>query len=157
MGYHPAVLAPTGIVAYTAGGQTIDRFFGLNMHQQHTYNPLRVDDYLKVNQKTVLLIDECSMLSAQKLEEIHNQATIATENNEIFGGLKTVFFGDMAQLPPVALHQGFFFQWPLISLGYIYELKMPMRQSAAKDEPPNGQRAFSVARENQICFIGCLL
>ncbi|CEP08713.1 hypothetical protein, partial, partial [Parasitella parasitica] len=92
MGYHPVVLAPTGIAAYTAGGQTIDRFFGLNMHQQHTYNPVRVDDYLKVNPKTVLLIDECSMLSAQKLEEIHNQATIATENNEIFGGLKTVFF-----------------------------------------------------------------
>ncbi|KAI7900368.1 uncharacterized protein BX663DRAFT_488564 [Cokeromyces recurvatus] len=50
MGYNPVVLAPTGIAACTAGGQTIDRFFGSTMHYDG-YNPVRIEDYMKSHLK----------------------------------------------------------------------------------------------------------
>lgn len=92
------VLAPASVSAYTIGGQTIDKFMSLTLNQPHHYNPIRINDYLKSHKNTVFLIDECSMLSTRKMEAIHEQLVLVTENPKPFGGFKTLFFADMAQL-----------------------------------------------------------
>lgn len=98
MSLNPIVLAPTGVSAYTIGGQTSDRFIALTLDQPHHYNPIRIDDYLKSHKNTVFLIDECSMLSTRKMEAIHEQLVLVTENPKPVAGFKTLFFADMAQL-----------------------------------------------------------
>lgn len=128
-GFNPVVLAPTGIAAVTAEGQTIDRFFGLNLHQQNIYNPVRLDDFIKIHPKLVLLIDECSMISSQKLLSLSNELQGVTENMIPFGGFKTIFFGDLAQLPPINVGNSFFFKSPLLKYAKFYRLKTPQRQA----------------------------
>lgn len=91
-GLTPVVLAPTGIAANTVAGITIDRFFGLNMHQTSIYNPVRLYDFLKTRPRTVFLIDECSMLTSVKIDELSTQLKNATEKSIAFGGFNTVFF-----------------------------------------------------------------
>ncbi|ORE00859.1 hypothetical protein BCV72DRAFT_218371, partial [Rhizopus microsporus var. microsporus] len=68
-GVKSVVLAPTGVASYTAGGQTIHRFFGLTLNED-IYNPTRLEDFFKSHERTVLMIDEVSMVSAALLERL---------------------------------------------------------------------------------------
>ncbi|KAL7322417.1 hypothetical protein PS15p_212037 [Mucor circinelloides] len=98
MGPNPIVLAPTGVSAYIIGGQTIDRFIVLTLDQPHHYKPIHIDDYLKPHNNTVFVIDECPIWSTRKMEAIHEQLVLVTENPKPFGGFKALFFADTAQL-----------------------------------------------------------
>lgn len=68
MGYTVVALAPTGISARNIGGQTIHRFFGIN-DEFMNFNPITVEDHFKnhLHKKTILLVDECSMISCALL------------------------------------------------------------------------------------------
>ena len=96
-----AILAPTGIAAIKARGQTIHSFFKF---------PPRViqksDIKIFRNQKLIknldtLLIDESSMIRADILDGINLSLKKNRKNNKPFGGVQIILIGDLFQLSPV--------------------------------------------------------
>jgi len=101
------VLAPTGIAAVNAGGQTVHSFFKF---------PLRImledDEEIKklsnessqsqlIRAIEVIIIDEVSMLRADLIDAIDTYLRINMQNYVPFGGKKLIFFGDLFQLAPI--------------------------------------------------------
>jgi replication-associated recombination protein RarA len=76
MGYTVIALAPTGIAARNIRGQTIHRFFGIS-DEFFNYNAVTVESHFKnhLHKKTILLIDECSMISLPLLAAM-NEALV---------------------------------------------------------------------------------
>lgn len=98
------VLAPTGLAAINAGGQTIHKFclfpprFVRPEDIQITKNPLQ--KILLAELKTII-IDEISMVRADQLDGIDRFLRLNRKNNLPFGGVQMIFVGDLYQLPPV--------------------------------------------------------
>ncbi len=99
-----AVLAPTGVAALNAGGQTIHSFF----RWKPDITPSRVgrvgasvaDIYKKLE---ALVIDEVSMVRADLLDCVDRFLRLnGPDPAAPFGGLQMIFIGDLYQLPPVA-------------------------------------------------------
>ncbi|HEY1096701.1 MAG TPA: DEAD/DEAH box helicase [Alphaproteobacteria bacterium] len=97
-----AVLAPTGLAAINIGGQTIHSFF-LFPPKLITPDQVRKNHrQMKVIQALdTLVIDEISMVRADVLQGIDISLKMHRQNNEPFGGVQMIFFGDVFQLPPV--------------------------------------------------------
>lgn len=88
------------MAAYNILGQTLHRFFGMgNQPAVPNYNTL--NQYVKLYPKLILLIDEYSMISAKLLHIINDALIKTTQRATLMGGVKTIFFGDIAQLLPV--------------------------------------------------------
>jgi len=137
------VLAPTGVAAIQARGQTIHSFFRF---KNHLLDPQTV----KVNNQTAriirktnaFIIDEVSMVRADLMESINRCCQQVKKNIKPFGGIQMIVFGDLHQLPPVVQseqekqflnHQfggQFFFDVPAIKDGNIkvFELTNIQRQ-----------------------------
>ncbi|MFZ1704168.1 MAG: DEAD/DEAH box helicase [Saprospiraceae bacterium] len=95
------VLAPTGIAALHVKGQTIHSFFGFPpriINRQDIEKRNNVQVYRKVE---VIVIDEISMVRADIMDNIDYFLRLHRGNNELFGGVQMIFFGDLFQLPPV--------------------------------------------------------
>ncbi|KAJ2955692.1 hypothetical protein NQZ79_g8342 [Umbelopsis isabellina] len=92
-------LAYTGVAAYNINGVTLHRFFGM-ANQNRLVNPIRLDQTLQDNPKCIFLIDECSMLAADFVDELDKELRKAKKNQLPWGGLPVVFFGDFGQLQP---------------------------------------------------------
>lgn len=100
-GYHVCKLAPTGVAAYNINGQTIHRFFGIHDDRNLMIDTNRLRAHIELYKKTVFLIDEYSMIKNSLLDAINSALLKTTVRNSPMGGIRTVFFGDFAQLPPV--------------------------------------------------------
>lgn len=98
------ILAPTGVAAILAGGDTIHSFFGL---------PKEVcvpDTCVKMNESRIksllhadtIIIDEVSMVRCDVMDAIDYTMRRVLRNNIPFGGKQMIFMGDLFQLPPVA-------------------------------------------------------
>lgn len=96
------VLAPTGVAAINAGGQTIHSFFAFD----HTIlDPAEV----RINRKTAeilqeidaFIIDEVSMVRSDLMECVNRKFQIALNNDLPFGGKQMIAFGDLYQLDPI--------------------------------------------------------
>ena len=100
-GKRTVVLAPTGVAALNVGGQTIHSFF--KMPFEIDFNDIRVDYKLREILRNVdtIVIDEISMVRVDLMEAISRKLQIARNNEEPFGGVQMVMFGDLYQLPPV--------------------------------------------------------
>ncbi|EIE78840.1 hypothetical protein RO3G_03545 [Rhizopus delemar RA 99-880] len=98
-------LAPTGVAAHNISGQTIHRFFGLT-NISSVPNFLVLNEYVKLYPKVVLLIDECSMVSAKLLESINDALVKTTQRTTIMGGIKTIFFGDYCSATSYSAKRG---------------------------------------------------
>lgn len=106
-GKNCVVVAPTGIAAINAGGQTVHSFFGLpirplvpgdsEIKKYGKYHP----KYKIMANMEVLVIDEVSMLRADIIDAIDHSLRINLNINKPFGGKQVVFFGDLFQLEPV--------------------------------------------------------
>jgi len=103
-----AVLAPTGVAALNARGQTIHSFFRF---PHHPFHPSQVRKVSKARRKLyenleMIIIDEISMVRADMLD---NMDAFLRKNGpspgKPFGGVRMVFFGDLFQLPPVIAHE----------------------------------------------------
>lgn len=101
------VVAPTGVAAINAGGQTIHSFFELPLDP-----PFNVEDLTPSRAKRALLqaldtvvIDEVSMVRADIMDAIDKTLRYANDTNCPFGGKQMLLFGDLYQLPPVAVPQ----------------------------------------------------
>ena len=96
------VLAPTGVAAIKARGQTIHSFFKLppRFIQKDHIRRLRKSQLL--NNLDTLVIDECSMVRADLLDGIDYALRVNRDQyNKPFGGVQIILFGDLFQLPPV--------------------------------------------------------
>ena len=105
-----SICAPTGVAAIIVGGSTLHSFFGIGLGTgslTSLLNKVNKNSVAKkrLDETDVLIIDECSMLSADLLEKLD---VIAREirldgmfRDEPFGGMQIIKFGDFYQLPPV--------------------------------------------------------
>ncbi len=95
------VLAPTGVAALNAGGQTIHSFFRfpprlLDQSQIKTLRNRKI--YEKID---TLIIDEISMVRADMMDNIDYFLRLNRRDVRPFGGVRLVMIGDLFQIPPV--------------------------------------------------------
>ena len=113
------VAAPTGVAAINAGGVTLHSLFGLpllgfipsndyvdpnialnrnELSKHFRYHKNKRELFLQLE---LLIIDEISMVRADLLDAIDFALQYARKNSNPFGGVQTLFIGDMYQLPPI--------------------------------------------------------
>ncbi|MEF2175650.1 MAG: AAA family ATPase [Candidatus Absconditabacteria bacterium] len=107
------ILSHTGISALNAGGQTINRFFGLSKKKgahfikfalhgpyisgySENENVKKIFDYLDM-----IILDEISMVSPDTLDFIDLICKKFKQSNLPFGGVQMVLVGDLFQLSPI--------------------------------------------------------
>ena len=107
-GKKTVTVAPTGVAAKNAEGVTIHSFLKLNidpyfpgMHNQDLYN-LDAEDTILVKNLDIILIDEISMVRCDLLDKMDDVLKHYRNNEEPFGGVQIIMFGDLYQLMPVA-------------------------------------------------------
>lgn len=96
-------LAPTGVAAILAGGDTIHSFFGLPMEAcfPGTCGKMSQTKILSLVHADTIIIDEVSMVRSDVMDAIDYTMRKTLRNNMPFGGKQMIFVGDMFQLPPV--------------------------------------------------------
>ncbi|HRG19261.1 MAG TPA: AAA family ATPase [Flavobacterium lutivivi] len=126
------ILAPTGVAAINAGGQTIHSFFHLpfgpfvvNDKRLRTSKDLgdldnttiystfkyRDDKKIIIEQLELLIIDEISMVRCDTLDVIDKILRVFRKKPFLpFGGVQVILIGDTFQLPPIAD----FAQWDIL-------------------------------------------
>lgn len=117
------VLAPTGVAAINAGGQTIHSFFQLpfgpyvpDAGLQRNDNRFRMLQRKKnlIRTLDLLVIDEISMVRADLLDQIDDAMRRYRDPLRPFGGVQLLLIGDLMQLSPVAKSD----EWSLLSQYY---------------------------------------
>lgn len=124
------VVAPTGVAAINAGGQTIHSFFQLPFGPQipedakgNAFQPKNMASrYQKLNKKKInlirsldlLIIDEVSMVRADVMDAIDAVLRRVRRSQKPFGGLQLLMIGDVHQLAPVAKQE----EWEMLSPYY---------------------------------------
>ena len=117
------VVAPTGVAAINAGGQTIHSFFqlpfgpqipedGVTLSEENAkptprslasqYQKLRKNKLNLMRSLDLLVIDEISMVRADVLDAIDAVLRRARRSQKPFGGVQVLMIGDVHQLAPVA-------------------------------------------------------
>lgn len=96
-------LAPTGVAAILAGGDTIHSFFGLPMDvcTPGTMGKMSEARILALIHADTIIIDEVSMVRCDIIDAIDYTMRKVLRNMQPFGGKQVIFVGDMFQLPPV--------------------------------------------------------
>ena len=101
------VLAPTGVAAILAGGETIHSFFGFSTEvlTSATIAKLNQDKIDVIRNMDTIIIDEVSMVRCDLVDAIDRVLRRVMLSSLPFGGKQVVFTGDLFQLQPV-LRQG---------------------------------------------------
>ena len=98
------VLATSGSAAYLLGGSTIHRFFRLDIEMKSRLE-LGTVDCSAVANTDVIIVDECSMMSAKLFETMHDLCCYATtdaaKRQLPFAGKSVFLCGNLFQLPVV--------------------------------------------------------
>ena len=96
-------LAPTGVAAILAGGDTIHSFFGLPMEacEPGTCGNMNEQRIQTLFHADTIIIDEVSMVRCDVMDAVDYTMRKTLHNNLPFGGKQMIFVGDMFQLPPV--------------------------------------------------------
>ena len=125
------VVAPTGVAAINAGGQTIHSFFQLPFGPQipedgnespkpnaralaSQYQKLRKSKLNIIRSLDLLVIDEISMVRADVLDAIDAVLRRARRSQKPFGGVQLLMIGDVYQLAPVAKPE----EWEILAPYY---------------------------------------
>ena len=97
-------LAPTGVAAMMAGGETIHSFFGLPMDVclPGTMGKMSQGHILTLVHADTIIIDEVSMVRCDIMDAVDYTMRKTLHSTLPFGGKQMVFVGDMFQLPPFA-------------------------------------------------------
>lgn len=97
------VLAPTGIAAINAGGETIHSFFGLPLGALPLGTTGRISSEKKniIKKTETFIIDEVSMVRCDVVDAIDEMLRNIMKIQAPFGGKQIVFVGDMQQLQPI--------------------------------------------------------
>lgn len=99
------VLAPTGVAALRARGQTIHSFFGLGIKSLESKMNSQARSALCSAKR--LVIDEVSMVRSDLMQLINDTCQKILKNKRPFGGLPVILFGDLNQIEPVARENDF--------------------------------------------------
>lgn len=102
-----AIVAPTAIAALQVGGDTIHSFFGLpasHLDPDEAYRP-SARNRLVIENLKYLIVDEVSMVLPNMVDVISNTLKSVRRSDRPFGGVPTIFVGDLFQLPPVVSTQ----------------------------------------------------
>ncbi len=102
-GGNTIVLAPTGVAAMNAGGQTLHSFFKFppRLIEPQDVKRLRTEKLIK--KVDTIIIDEISMVRADMLDAIDRSLKLNRSSKHPFGGVRMILSGDLHQLPPVVL------------------------------------------------------
>ena len=166
------ILAPTGVAAINAGGQTIHSFFQIrpsvyvpNDKRLRTKPDLNdedkstIFDYFQYNIEKLaiirglelLIIDEISMVRCDLLDLIDRLLRVFRRNeNEIFGGVQIVLIGDTFQLPPIADFQ----QWEILEK--FYDSPFFFSSKIIQQNKPVYIELKKIYRQNEQLFIDLL-
>lgn len=98
-GRNIAVVAPTGIAALNAEGQTIHSFFGIRWNDLNGVE--RLPDPTAIRKVDLLIVDEVSMVRADLLDAADRSLKLNRNSPQPFGGVQVLFVGDLFQLPPI--------------------------------------------------------
>lgn len=106
-GVDVGITASTGIGATHLGGLTIHSWAGMGLSRVMSDDEVIVAARNKrvakrFNRARTLIIDEISMLDADRLDLVDRILRVAKGSFEPFGGIQVVLSGDFFQLPPVA-------------------------------------------------------
>ena len=131
------ILAPTGIAAINAGGQTLHSFFKLPFHpllpNDTRYSVRNMRKTLKYSGETIklirelelIIIDEISMVRADIIDFIDRLLRIYCRNmREPFGGKQLLLVGDIFQLEPVVKEEEWRLMQPFYSSAYFFAAKI---------------------------------
>ena len=157
------ILAPTGIAAINAGGQTLHSFFKLPFHpllpNDSRYNARNIRKTLKYSGITtkllqeleLIIIDEISMVRADIIDFIDKVLRIYCRNmREPFGGKQLLLVGDIFQLEPVVKEDEWRLMQPFYASAYFFAAKVWQEMQLVSIE------LRKVYRQNDAEFIGML-
>ena len=97
-----AVVAPTGVAALNAKGETIHSFFGFPPRVIDIDNDIQETNAEKHQALDVLIIDEVSMVRADMFDAIEKMLRLNGPKKGLpFGGVKIILVGDLYQLKPI--------------------------------------------------------
>ena len=117
------VLAPTGVAAINAQGQTIHSFFQLSLGPQvpgmvqgekKSYYRMSKEKKNLIKTLDLLVIDEISMGRCDVLDAVDQELRKYRDRGKPFGGVQLLLIGDLQQLAPVAQER----EWALLSPYY---------------------------------------
>lgn len=97
------ILAPTGVAAILAGGETIHSFFGFPLEAMPIGSVGRIskDRFATIKRVDTIIIDEVSMVRCDIIDAIDATLRDCMRSTLPFGGKQMVFVGDLFQLEPV--------------------------------------------------------
>ena len=156
------VLAPTGIAAINAGGQTLHSFFKLPFHpllpNDARYDRRHIKETLKytsaqrklLREIELIIIDEISMVRADIIDFIDKVLRIYTRNYEPFGGKQLLLVGDIFQLEPVVKEDERQLLRPFYQSAYFFNAKVWQQLRLVSIE------LRKVYRQNDSLFIAML-
>ncbi len=97
-----AVVAPTGVAALEAGGETLHHFFRLPPRLLPPFEPPASSPRTAWKALHTLVLDEISMVRADVFEAVESALRRhGPHPGEPFGGVRLILIGDLCQLPPV--------------------------------------------------------
>ena len=117
------VLAPTGVAAINAQGQTIHSFFQLSLGPQvpgmvqgekKSYYRMSKEKKNLIKILDLLVVDEISMVRCDVLDAVDQELRKYRDRGKPFGGVQLLLIGDLQQLAPVAQER----EWALLSPYY---------------------------------------
>ena len=116
------VLAPTGVAAINAQGQTLHSFFQLPFGPNVPGAQTERKSYYKIGKEKkniirtldLLVIDEISMVRCDLLDAVDEELRKYRDRYKPFGGVQLLLIGDLQQLAPVAKET----EWQLLSSYY---------------------------------------
>lgn len=92
-------VAPTGTAAFLIGGQTIHDLCRINLARDS--GAVSADMQSEFESVDYLVVDEVSMVGSRLMSGLSSKLGAAKRCDLPFGGINVIFFGDIAQLPPV--------------------------------------------------------
>lgn len=97
------VLAPTGIAAINAGGETIHSFFRFPLHALDFNDNGRITSERReiIQNSDTIIIDEVSMVRCDLIDAIDRMLKFCCTSTLPFGGKQIIFTGDLFQLEPI--------------------------------------------------------
>ena len=165
------ILAPTGVAAINAGGQTINSFFQIpfgpfipddsrlrtiatgtdNRETIYTTFKYREDKREIIKNLELLIIDEISMVRADTLDVIDRVLKVFRKKPYLpFGGVQVILIGDTFQLPPIVENE----QWSILS--QFYKTPFFFSSKIIEQTPPLYIELKKIYRQNEQEFIDLL-
>ena len=166
------ILAPTGVAAINAGGQTIHSFFQIKPslyipNDKRLRKKANIDDkdkstiydhfkYFKerldiIRGLELLIIDEISMVRCDLLDVVDRLLRVFRDREfEPFGGVQVILIGDTFQLPPIADFE----QWEILKS--FYDSPFFFSSKIIQNNKPIYIELKKVYRQNEQEFIDLL-